>query len=104
LKVLIITYYWVPAGGSGVQRWLNFVKYLRDYGIEPVIFTVYEPNYPITDASLQKNVPEGLEIIKNPIWEPNENQNKCRFFKSESKFFWQDFTICESKLFYSRCS
>lgn len=72
MKVLIITYYWVPAGGSGVQRWLKFVKYLRDFGIEPVIFTVDNPNYPITDISLEKEVPEGIEIIKNPIWEPND--------------------------------
>ena len=72
MKVLIITYYWVPAGGSGVQRWLKFVKYLRDFGIEPVIFTVDEPNYPITDTSLEKEVPEGVEIIKNSIWEPND--------------------------------
>ncbi len=72
MKVLIITYYWVPAGGSGVQRWLKFVKYLRDFGIEPVIFTVDNPNYPIIDESLRKDVPEGIEIIKNPILEPND--------------------------------
>lgn len=72
MKILIITYYWVPAGGSGVQRWLKFVKYLRDFGIEPVIFTVDNPNYPIIDASLQKDVPEGIEVVKNSIWEPND--------------------------------
>jgi len=71
LKVLIITYYWAPAGGSGVQRWLKFVKYLRDFNIEPVIFTVDEANYPITDVSLEKDIPEGIEVVKNPIWEPN---------------------------------
>ena len=38
-KVLIITYYWPPSGGSGVQRWLKFTKYLRDFGWEPVIYT-----------------------------------------------------------------
>ncbi|MBK8668833.1 MAG: hypothetical protein IPN89_04915 [Saprospiraceae bacterium] len=32
-KVLIITYYWPPAGGGGVQRWVKFVKYLRDFGL-----------------------------------------------------------------------
>lgn len=72
MKVLIVTYYWVPAGGSGVQRWLKFVKYLRDFGIEPVIFTVDQPNYPITDISLEKEVPKNIQIIKNPIWEPND--------------------------------
>ncbi|MBA6156638.1 glycosyltransferase family 4 protein [Tenacibaculum sp. S7007] len=72
MKVLIITYYWIPAGGSGVQRWLKFVKYLRDFNIEPVVFTVDKANYPITDISLQKDVPENIEIIRNSIWEPND--------------------------------
>ena len=43
-KVLIITYYWPPSGGAGVQRWLKFSKYLSDYGWEPVILTV-NPEY-----------------------------------------------------------
>ncbi|OSY87890.1 glycosyl transferase family 1 [Tenacibaculum holothuriorum] len=72
MKVLIITYYWVPAGGSGVQRWLKFVKYLRDFDIEPVIFTVDNPNYPILDESLKNDVPDGVEVVRNPIWEPND--------------------------------
>lgn len=38
-KVLIITYYWIPSGGAGVQRWVKFTKYLRDFGWEPVIYT-----------------------------------------------------------------
>ncbi|WP_196890153.1 glycosyltransferase [Aureivirga sp. CE67] len=69
-KALIITYYWPPAGGSGVQRWLKFVKYLRDFGIEPVIYTVENPDYPLLDTSLQKDIPEGVEVLKQPIWEP----------------------------------
>jgi len=71
LKVLIVTYYWPPAGGSGVQRWLHFVKYLREFGIEPVIFTIANPNYPIEDVSLQAQVPKGVEVIRQKIWEPN---------------------------------
>ena len=38
-KVLIITYYWPPTGGSGVQRWLKFSKYLPENGWKPYIFT-----------------------------------------------------------------
>ena len=71
-KVLIITYYWPPAGGSGVQRWLKFVKYFRDFGIEPIVYTVEDPQYPIEDLSLEKDIPEEIEIIKQPIWEPNK--------------------------------
>ncbi len=71
MKALIVTYYWPPAGGSGVQRWLYFVKYLKDFGIEPVVFTVENPNYPIDDTSLNKQIPDDIEIIKQKIFEPN---------------------------------
>ena len=70
-KVLIITYYWPPAGGSGVQRWLKFSKYLRDFEIEPIIYTVKNPSYPILDDSLLSEIPEGIEIVKQKIFESN---------------------------------
>ena len=70
-KVLIITYYWPPSGGSGVQRWLKFSKYLRDFNIEPVIYTVDNPSYPINDTSLESEIPLDLEVLKQPIFEPN---------------------------------
>ncbi len=70
MKVLIITYYWPPAGGSGVQRWLKFVKYLQEFGIEPVVYTVENANYLKQDTSLLNEVPKGIEILKQPIWEP----------------------------------
>lgn len=69
-KVLIITYYWPPAGGPGVQRWLKFVKYLREFDIEPVVYTPENPNYPIIDKSFLSEIPEGIKIIKQPIFEP----------------------------------
>ena len=81
MKVLIITYYWPPSGGSGVQRWLKFVKYLQDFGIEPVVFTVDNPKYPILDPSLEKEIPKNITILKQLIWEPN---NILSFFKKEN--------------------
>jgi glycosyltransferase involved in cell wall biosynthesis len=72
LKVLIITYYWPPAGGSGVQRWLKFVKYLQDFGIEPIIYTVDNAKYPKEDTSLLNEVPKNCTILKQPIWEPTD--------------------------------
>ena len=72
MKVLIITYYWPPAGGSGVQRWLKFVKYLQDFGIIPVVYTVENPDYPILDDTLNNEIPEGIEVLKQPIWEPTQ--------------------------------
>jgi hypothetical protein len=68
-KVLIITYYWPPAGGIPVQRWLKFAKYLREYQWEPVIYTVSNGDY-LKDESLWSEVPEGIEVIHRPIWEP----------------------------------
>ena len=70
-KVLIITYYWPPAGGPGVQRWLKFSKYLRDYDIEPVIYTIDNPTYPILDSSSENDIPQGIEVLKQPIFELN---------------------------------
>ena len=72
MKVLIITYYWPPAGGSGVQRWLKFVKYLQAFGIEPVIFTADNANYAKEDISLLTEVPKNIEILKRAIWEPTD--------------------------------
>src|SRR5258706_2901532 len=71
-KVLIITYYWPPAGGIAVVRWVKFVKYFRENGWEPIIFTVSNGSYPLTDASLEKDVPENMQVIKLPIWEPHQ--------------------------------
>ena len=82
MKVLIITYYWPPAGGPGVQRWLKFVKYLQDFNIEPVVFTAKNPNYPIVDVSLENEIPKNITILKEPIWEPN---NFLSIFKRETK-------------------
>ena len=69
-KVLIICYYWPPAGGPGVQRWLKFVKYLPEFGIDPIVYCPQNPNYPIIDQSLLNEIPKHVEIIKQPIKEP----------------------------------
>lgn len=81
-KALIITYYWPPAGGSGVQRWLKFVKYFRDFNIEPVVYTVKNPKYPISDETLKNDIPEGITVLKQPIFEPN---SILRFFSRKKK-------------------
>jgi len=69
-KVLVITYYWPPAGGPGVQRWLKFVKYLRDFGVEPILYIPENPQYPLLDECFEKDVPNDLTIYKQPIREP----------------------------------
>ncbi|MCX6247988.1 MAG: glycosyl transferase family 1 [Bacteroidetes bacterium] len=84
-RVLIITYYWPPSGGAGVQRWLKFTKYLRSYGWEPVIFTPENPEFPDSDESLFKDVPPGIEVIRTPIWEPYNAYKRFIGQKKEDK-------------------
>lgn len=69
-RALIITYYWPPAGGPGVQRWLKFIKYFKDFDIEPIVFVPENPSYPLMDEKFIDEVPSDLEIIKLPIKEP----------------------------------
>ncbi len=69
-KILIITYYWPPAGGPGVQRWLKFVKYLPDFGIQPIVYIPENPTYPIVDENLVKEVSDKAIILKQKIFEP----------------------------------
>lgn len=69
-KVLIITYYWPPAGGPGVQRWLKFVKYLPEFGVQPIVYIPENPTYPIIDEQLVQEVSNEVVIIRNKIFEP----------------------------------
>ena len=69
-KILIITYYWPPAGGPGVQRWLKFVKYLPDFNIEPHVYIPENPTYPLRDEKLVNEISDKAVIIKQKINEP----------------------------------
>jgi Glycosyltransferase Family 4 len=84
-KVLIVIYYWPPAGGAGVQRALKFVKYLPQFGWEPVVLTVTNPDSPVDDASLLKDIPEGVKVYKTKSLEPFEIYKKFIGKKSNSK-------------------
>ena len=77
-RVLIITYYWPPSAGSGVQRWLKFAKYLPEYGWEPVIFTPENPDFELKDESLLQEVSKDTEVLKFPIWEPYDIFRKLK--------------------------
>ncbi len=68
--MLIITYYWPPSGGGGVQRWLKFVKYIQEFGWEPIIYTPKNPDFELQDESLAEDVPKGITVLRKPIWEP----------------------------------
>jgi glycosyltransferase involved in cell wall biosynthesis len=83
-KALIITYYWPPSGGAGVQRWLKFAKYLPEYGWEPVIYTPSNPEVPAIDNSLMKDA-DNIDVIKTPIWEPYTFYKRFTGRKSSEK-------------------
>ncbi|WP_405565613.1 glycosyltransferase family 4 protein [Polaribacter sp. Asnod6-C07] len=115
MKVLIITYYWPPAGGSGVQRWLKFVKYLQNFDIEPIVFTVDNANYPKEDKSLLNEIPKDVKVLKQPIWEPtdllfwkNKNQHKKDISNSTNSGFLSfirgNFFIPDPKIFWVKPS
>ncbi|MFN8351852.1 MAG: glycosyl transferase family 1 [Flavobacteriales bacterium] len=69
-RVLIITYYWPPNGGAGVQRWLKMAKYLPANGWQPVVYTPENPEVITPDEALAREVPAEAEVIRRPITEP----------------------------------
>ena len=100
-RVLIITYYWPPSGGSGVQRWLKMSKYLPENGWQPVIYTTEDAEYPIIDPSLEKDIAPETEVIRRPIIEPytlykkflgikKEDTIKAGFASEKKKSGWKE--------------
>jgi len=101
-KILIITYYWPPAGGPGVQRWLKFAKYLPEFGWKPIIYTPENPSYPLLDESLMKDVPKDLEIVRTKIWEPYQLAEKLN--KNNKKFKAGQFDVGKNQSWKSKLS
>ena len=75
-KVLIITYYWPPSAGAGVQRWLKFSKYLPKFNWKPIIYTPENPYFHLKDSDLNKDVSSELVVWKKKIWEPYSLKDK----------------------------
>jgi glycosyltransferase involved in cell wall biosynthesis len=123
-KVLIITYYWPPAGGAGVQRWLKFVKYLATMGYQSHVYTTSNPEAPAMDESLLKDIPNNAIIIKKPIKEPfglykkltgkkgnfnagflsEEKKSKKGAMESLSMFIRANVFVPDAKMFWIRPS
>lgn len=95
-KVLIIAYYWPPAGGAGVQRVLKFSKYLPQFGWEPIILTVNSPDCPIEDKSLLNDIPIGTKVYKTKALEPFNFYKKITGKKVEDKIS-SDILVDKSK-------
>lgn len=71
-RVLVISYYWPPSGGSGVQRWVKMCKYLPSFGWQPVVYTPENPAVTSKDASLADDIPADVEVLRRPILEPGQ--------------------------------
>ncbi len=64
--MLLISYYWPPAGGAGVQRWLKMCKYLPENGVECTVLTVATEvaTYPLIDTAFEDEVREDVEVVR----------------------------------------
>ena len=71
-RVLVVTYYWPPSGGSGVQRWVKFSKYLVGEGWQCVVCTPENPDLIAVDDTLGVEIPPEVEVLRRPIVEPYE--------------------------------
>jgi len=99
-KVLIISYYWPPSGGSGVQRWLKFVKYLPSFGWQPFVFTPENPSFEVRDDTLLKDVPAEAEVIHFPIWEPYSMFRRTSAMMGRKPLKQTDFVTTGKKSFF----
>ncbi|WP_018676149.1 hypothetical protein [Riemerella columbina] len=101
-NILIVTYYWPPAGGPGVQRWLKFVKYLPEFGWNPIVYTPENPSYPLVDDTLVNEVADDLDIIKTKIWEPYHIAEQLS--KRNKKFKSGQFDVAQNQSWKSKLS
>jgi glycosyltransferase involved in cell wall biosynthesis len=85
-RVLILTYYWPPSGGAGVQRWLKFAKYLPQHGWKPVVFVPEGANYPALDPKLESDVSPSIDIWKGPIVEPASWLDTLKLVRQQNRF------------------
>ena len=84
-RVLVISYYWPPTGGSGVQRWVKFCKYLPSEGWQPVVYTPLNPEQLAVDESLLAEIPSEVEVLKTEIHEPYELYRKLTGGKGKAE-------------------
>jgi glycosyltransferase involved in cell wall biosynthesis len=120
-KLLIITYYWPPSGGPGVQRWLKFAHYLQQSGYEPLVVTVdpLQANYPVTDESLNIEVSEKIKVFHTSTLEPYSlykrmsgrkqapysgfaNEPKAGFFSTISRFIRGNLFVPDARIGWNR--
>ena len=75
-NILLITFYWPPAGGAGVYRWLRFSKYFKKNGCNLTVYCPENANWPIIDNELTEQIPKEIKVIRRKIFEPHKYLNK----------------------------
>lgn len=75
-KVLVITYYWPPSGGPGIQRIIKFIRYFPSLGWQPIVLTVEKGDYPAIDETLVHKIPPECLVYRTPVWEPYDIYRK----------------------------
>lgn len=84
-KLLLISYYWPPAGGPACQRILSFARYLPEYNWKVVVLTVSNGDYPVRDESLKNIIPPDCPVYKTITREPFSLYRKFLGLKKEEK-------------------
>ncbi|MBM2814814.1 MAG: glycosyl transferase, group 1 [Ignavibacteria bacterium] len=83
-NLLVIAYYFPPSGGPGVQRVLKHIKYLPEFGWNPVVLTVSNGQFPARDESLLSQIPENIIVVRTKIYEPYSLYRKFTGKKSST--------------------
>lgn len=124
IKILLISYYWPPAGGGGVQRWLKMSKFIADNNVNLTVYTPNISNSTLLDKSLNEEIDKRIKVIHTNIWEPydiykiftNKKKNESVYsgFINESKkpsltqkisvFIRGNFFIPDARMFWIKPS
>ncbi len=107
-NLLIVTYYWPPSGGSGVQRWINLSNELTNLGWNVSILTTKNANYDQIDNSLSKSINKKIKVLKVPIFEParffkktnNKSNNSNNLLKKLTLWIRANFFFPDSRMFW----
>jgi hypothetical protein len=80
-KILLITYYWPPAGGPGVHRWLRFSNYFKENGWDLTVYCPEDAAWPVIDQGLMSELPSDIKLIRRKIFEPHKYLQKKAGFE-----------------------
>tara|TARA_B100002052_G_C15886369_1_gene601735 strand:- start:927 stop:2183 length:1257 start_codon:yes stop_codon:yes gene_type:complete len=106
-KILVISYYWPPSGGGGVQRITKFCKYLSEFGWEPYVITAPKQKFISIDDSFLKDV-KNLKVFHTSQPKESKKTTIKNISKSKLKVYFNwlksfirvNFMIPDSKIFW----